>query len=146
MRKFKCCFLLILIIMSVMICVGCKNEKERENKFFPENLVEIGCASLFEADLEKKVVDKTLIDEFTNMLNECVFRESSEEIPDFETNEDKQRKMGIVQIKMGDLVFYLESNGRYRNSNDEKYYYLENFDQELFEKFFMARQADKSRQ
>ena len=146
MRIHKFCFLLILIIMNVIICMGCKIEQNQTNKKFPEGLDEIGCASLYEADLEKKVIDKTIIDEFTNMLNECVFRESSEEIPDFETNEDKQRKIGIVKIKMGDLVFYLESNGRYRNSNDEKYYYLENFDQELFEKFFMARQADKSRQ
>ena len=145
MRKFKCCFLLILIIMSVMICVGCKNEKEQENKFFPEDLVEIGCASLFEADLEKKVVDKTLIDEFTNMLNKCVFRESSDEIPNFQTNEDRQRKMGIVKITTGNIIFYLESNGRYRNINEEKHYYLEHFDQELFEKFFMARQADNTK-
>lgn len=144
MKNYKFYFLLILIMTIIIACSGCK--KEQKNKFFPEDLSEIGCASLFEADLEKKVTDKVLIDEFTNMLNKCVFRESSDEIPNFETNDDRQRKMGIVRITMGDLVFYLESNGHYYSINEEKYYYLENFDQELFEKFFMARQSDISKQ
>ena len=146
MKECKFYFLLIFIMIIMIVCLGCKNEKKQENKFFPEELDEVGCASSFDANLEYNVVDKTLITEFTNMLNECIFRESSDEIPNFETSEDRQQKMGIVKITMGDLIFYLESNGRYRNINEEKYYFLENFDQELFEKFFMARQEDNTKQ
>ena len=137
MRKQKCCLALILIAIIIMTCMGCKKDQEQENKYFPEGLDEIGCASMFDADLEHKVVDKDLIDEFTNMLNKCEFRETSSERT--YDPEEARAKMGIVIIKMGDLVFYLERDGRFKNLNEDKYYYLENFDSDLFERFWRTR-------
>ena len=151
MKKFKPFSLLIIVLMMLFIS-GCKsNNKEEENtitnndnqinnvdktNFLPEELDQILCRALHDSILESVVTDKELIDEFIKMINKCVFHESNKN--DIFNVEDNL-SLGIYEITIGDLEFWLFGNGAYHEPGTDIYYILEYFDSKVFEKFVNAR-------
>ena len=151
MKKLKP-FSLLIIVLMMFIISGCKsNNKEEENNntnkdnqinnvdkanFLPEELDQILCSGLHDAVLQSVVTDKELIDEFIKMINKCVFHESNKN--DI-FNEEDNLSLGIYEITIGDLKFWLLGNGAYHEPGTDIYYILENFDSKVFEKFVNAR-------
>ncbi len=150
MKKFSAVIIILLLMM--LFISGCKsNNKEEENTiannvnkinnvdktiFLSEELDQILCRALHDSILESVVTDKELIDEFIKMINKCVFHESNKN--DIFNVEDNL-SLGIYEITIGDLEFWLFGNGAYHEPGTDIYYILENFDSKVFEKFVNAR-------
>ncbi len=131
MKKF---FKILLLICAAFLFSSCKNVNK-----FPNNLNEIGFQSIYDSVIlnKYKVTDKSLIKEFSNMLNECKFI--------LLTDEEKDNNVSPcnngVRIVMGDMIFYLNEAGLYLNTKKPEYIFkLEGFDKELFNKVYESRE------